>query len=48
MALVLRNSLRGGRPAAFRTVAGISVGPIGWGLPSAALGLQLVVAPVSD
>src|SRR5215210_4389878 len=43
MALVLRNSIRGGRPAAFRTVAGISVGLIGWGLASA-FGVAAVLA----
>jgi hypothetical protein len=30
MALVLRNSLRGGRPAALRTIFGIGVGLLGW------------------
>ena len=43
MALVLRNSLRGGRPAAFRTIAGISVGLIGWGLASA-FGVAAILA----
>ena len=46
MALVLRNSLRGGRPAAFRTVAGISVGLIGWGLASA-FGVAAILAASS-
>jgi threonine/homoserine/homoserine lactone efflux protein len=43
MALVLRNSLRGGRPAAFRTIAGIFVGLIGWGLATA-LGVAAILA----
>jgi threonine/homoserine/homoserine lactone efflux protein len=46
MALVLRNSLRGGRPAAFRTVAGISVGLVGWGLASA-FGVAAILAASS-
>src|SRR5687768_13135504 len=46
MALVLRNSLRAGRRAAFRTVAGISVGLIGWGLASA-FGVAAVLAASS-
>lgn len=46
MALVLRNSLRGGRPAAFRTIAGISVGLIGWGLASA-FGVAAILAASS-
>jgi threonine/homoserine/homoserine lactone efflux protein len=46
MALVLRNSLRGGRPAAFRTVAGISLGLIGWGLASA-FGVAAILAASS-
>src|SRR5215210_5684784 len=47
MALVLRNSVRGGRPAAFRTVAGISVGLIAWGLASA-FGVAAVLAASSE
>lgn len=43
MALVLRNTLRGGRPAGMRTVAGISVGLVGWGLATA-LGVAAVLA----
>lgn len=43
MALVLRNSLRGGRPAALRTVGGISVGLIGWGLATA-FGVAAILA----
>ncbi len=43
MALVLRNSVRGGRAAGFRTMAGISVGLIGWGLATA-LGVAAVLA----
>jgi RhtB (resistance to homoserine/threonine) family protein len=46
MALVLRNSLRGGRAAGLRTVAGISVGLIGWGLASA-FGVAAVLAASS-
>jgi threonine/homoserine/homoserine lactone efflux protein len=46
MALVLRNSVRGGRGAAFRTVAGISVGLVGWGLASA-FGVAAVLAASS-
>jgi threonine/homoserine/homoserine lactone efflux protein len=43
MALVLRNTLRGGRAAGMRTVAGISVGLVGWGLATA-LGVAAVLA----
>jgi threonine/homoserine/homoserine lactone efflux protein len=46
MALVLRNSVRDGRAAGFRTVAGISVGLIGWGLASA-FGVAAVLAASS-
>jgi threonine/homoserine/homoserine lactone efflux protein len=35
MALVLRNTLRGGRAAGLRTVAGIAVGLAGWAIASA-------------
>lgn len=35
MALVLRNTLRGGRAAGFRTVAGIALGLVGWATASA-------------
>ena len=43
MALILRNSVRGGRAAGFRTMAGVSVGLIGWGLATA-LGVAAVLA----
>lgn len=43
MALVLRNTLRGGRPAGLRTVAGIAVGLLGWATASA-LGVAAVLA----
>lgn len=43
MALVLRNSVRGGRAAGFRTMAGISVGLVGWALATA-LGIAAVLA----
>jgi threonine/homoserine/homoserine lactone efflux protein len=43
MALVLRNTLRGGRAAGFRTVAGIAVGLLGWATASA-LGVAAVLA----
>jgi threonine/homoserine/homoserine lactone efflux protein len=43
MALVLRNSLRGGRPAAFRTIFGIGVGLLGWATATA-LGVAAVLA----
>ena len=43
MALVLRNTLRGGRPAGFRTVAGIAVGLLVWATLSA-LGVAAVLA----
>jgi threonine/homoserine/homoserine lactone efflux protein len=43
MALVLRNTLRGGRPAGLRTIAGTSVGLVGWALASAA-GVAAVLA----
>jgi threonine/homoserine/homoserine lactone efflux protein len=46
MALVLRNSIRGGRAAGFRTMAGISVGLIGWGLASA-FGVAAILAASS-
>jgi threonine/homoserine/homoserine lactone efflux protein len=46
MALVLRNSVRGGRSAGLRTVAGISVGLIVWGLASA-FGVAAVLAASS-
>jgi threonine/homoserine/homoserine lactone efflux protein len=42
MALVLRNTLRGGRAAGFRTVAGIAVGLLGWAAASA-LGVAAVL-----
>src|SRR5687768_16847477 len=43
MALVLRNSLRGGRPAAYRTVLVIAVGLLGWAA-AAALCVAAVLA----
>jgi threonine/homoserine/homoserine lactone efflux protein len=43
MALVLRNTLRGGRPAGLRTVAGIAVGLAGWATASA-LGVAAVLS----
>ena len=43
MALVLRNSLRGGRPAAYRTILGIGVGLLGWAAATA-LGVAAVLA----
>jgi threonine/homoserine/homoserine lactone efflux protein len=43
MALVMRNGLRGGRPAAFRTILGISVGLLGWALATA-VGVAAVLA----
>jgi threonine/homoserine/homoserine lactone efflux protein len=43
MALVLRNSLRGGRPAALRTIFGIGVGLLGWAAATA-LGVAAVLA----
>jgi threonine/homoserine/homoserine lactone efflux protein len=46
MGLVLRNSLRGGRGAGFRTIGGIAVGLIGWGLASA-FGVAAVLAASS-
>jgi threonine/homoserine/homoserine lactone efflux protein len=46
MALVLRNSLRGGRPAAFRTIFGIGVGLLGWAAATA-LGVAAVLAASS-
>ncbi len=43
MALILRNTLRGGRSAGMRTVAGTSVGLVGWGIATA-LGVAAVLA----
>ena len=43
MALVLRNSLRGGRPAAFRTILGVGVGLLGWAAATA-VGVAAVLA----
>jgi threonine/homoserine/homoserine lactone efflux protein len=43
MALVLRNTLRGGRAAGFRTVAGIALGLVGWATASA-VGVAAVLA----
>src|SRR6266508_2689007 len=43
MALVLRNTLRAGRPAGLRTVAGIAVGLLGW-VTASALGVAAVLA----
>jgi threonine/homoserine/homoserine lactone efflux protein len=43
MALVMRNSVRGGRTAGFQTMAGISVGLAGWGLATA-FGVAAVLA----
>jgi threonine/homoserine/homoserine lactone efflux protein len=43
MALVMRNGLRGGRPAAFRTILGISVGLLGWALATA-VGVAAILA----
>lgn len=42
MALVLRNTMRGGRAAGFRTVAGIALGLLGWATASA-LGVAAVL-----
>ena len=46
MALVLRNTLRGGRSAGFRTVGGISLGLLVWATMSA-LGVAAVLAASS-
>ena len=43
MALVLRNTVRGGRTAGLRTVAGIALGLLGWATASA-LGVAAVLA----
>jgi threonine/homoserine/homoserine lactone efflux protein len=43
MALIMRNSVRGGRAAGFRTMAGVAVGLVGWGLATA-LGVAAVLA----
>ena len=43
MALVLRNSIRGGRPAAYRTILGTGVGLIVWATASA-IGIAAVLA----
>jgi threonine/homoserine/homoserine lactone efflux protein len=43
MALVLRNSMRGGRPAAYQTILGIAVGLLGWAAATA-LGVAAVLA----
>ena len=43
MALVLRNTVRDGRAAGFRTVAGIAVGLLGWAAASA-VGVAAVLA----
>jgi threonine/homoserine/homoserine lactone efflux protein len=43
MALVLRNTLRGGRASGFRTIAGIAVGLVGWATASA-LGVAALLA----
>jgi threonine/homoserine/homoserine lactone efflux protein len=43
MALVLRNTLRGGRAAGFRTIGGTAVGLLGWASASA-LGVAAVLA----
>jgi threonine/homoserine/homoserine lactone efflux protein len=43
MALVMRNGLRGARPAAFRTILGIAVGLFGWALATA-VGVAAVLA----
>ena len=43
MALVLRNSIRGGRAAAYRTILGTGVGLIGWATASA-VGIAAVLA----
>jgi RhtB (resistance to homoserine/threonine) family protein len=43
MALVLRNTLRGGRAAGLRTIGGIAVGLLGWATASA-LGVAAVLA----
>jgi len=47
MALVLRNTLRGGRPAGLRTVAGIAVGLVVWATASA-LGIAAVLEASSS
>jgi threonine/homoserine/homoserine lactone efflux protein len=46
MALVMRNGLRGGRSAAFRTILGIAVGLVGWALATA-VGVAAVLAASS-
>jgi threonine/homoserine/homoserine lactone efflux protein len=46
MALVMRNGLRDGRSAAFRTILGISVGLVGWALATA-VGVAAVLAASS-
>lgn len=46
MALVLRNSLRGGRPAAFRTILGVGFGLLGWAAATAS-GVAAVLAASS-
>jgi len=43
MELVLRNSIRGGRPAAYRTILGTGLGLIGWATASA-IGIAAVLA----
>jgi threonine/homoserine/homoserine lactone efflux protein len=43
IALVLRNTMGGGRVAGFRTIGGISVGLVGWALATA-LGVAAVLA----
>ena len=46
MALVLRNTVRGGRPEGLRTVAGIALGLLGWASASA-LGVAAILAASS-
>ena len=43
MALVMRNGLRSGRPAAFQTILGIFVGLLGWALATA-IGVAAILA----
>jgi threonine/homoserine/homoserine lactone efflux protein len=47
MALVLRNTVRGGRPSGYRTVAGIAVGLVVWATATA-LGIAAVLAASAE